>query len=186
MKKFLLTLFAIMASACFMLKADPVTWSYQLVDDGTDHPSIKMTATIAPGYHLYDFTHQGMENKLAISITGQGVQTVGAPKAARAPIAEIDEDGANARFYTGSITFTQKLKPTADKYKVTVKITGQACNDNSCSNYNSAKIFDGHAPKAAVAEESKEQPEEQLKEEVEAPAAAEEAAEAAPAEEAKV
>ncbi len=175
MKKFLLTLFAIMASACFMLKADPVTWSYQLVDDGTDHPSIKMTATIAPGYHLYDFTHQGMENKLAISITGQGVQTVGAPKAARAPIAEIDEDGANARFYTGSITFTQKLKPTADKYKVTVKITGQACNDNSCSNYNSAKIFDGHAPKAAVAEESKEQPEEQPKEEVEAPAAADSA-----------
>lgn len=171
MKKFLLTLFAIMASAFFMLKADPVTWSYQLVDDGTDHPSIKMTATIAPGYHLYDFTHQGMENKLAISITGQGVQTVGAPKAARAPIAEIDEDGANARFYTGSITFTQKLKPTADKYKVTVKITGQACNDNSCSNYNSAKIFDGHAPKAAVAEESKEQPEEQPNEEEAAPVA---------------
>lgn len=44
-----------------MQAANPVTWSYQLVDDGTDHPSVKMTATIAPGYHLYDFTHEGME-----------------------------------------------------------------------------------------------------------------------------
>lgn len=75
--------------------------------------------------------------------------------AARKPIAEIDEDGANARFYTGSITFTQKLKPTAEKYKVTVKITGQACNDNSCSNYNSAKILDGKAPATAAQEDPK-------------------------------
>lgn len=171
MKKILLTLFAILASALISLKADPVTWSYQLVDDGTDHPSVKMTATIAPGYHLYDFTHQGMENKLAITVTGQGVQTVGSPKASRAPIAEVDEDGANARFYTGSITFVQKLKPTAENYKVTVKITGQACNDNSCSNYNSAKILDGHAPKGAAAEEAKAAPEEEAKAEEAAPAA---------------
>ena len=151
-----------------LVKADPVTWSYKLVDDGTDHPSLQMTATIAAGYHLYDFTHQGMENKLAISVSGDGVQTVGSPKAGRAPIAEIDEDGANARFYTGSITFTQKLKPTAEKYKVTVKITGQACNDNSCTNYNSAKILEGHAPKAAAKEEPKEEVKEEVNEEAEA------------------
>lgn len=157
MKKLLFTLIAFFAGAFMLLKADPVTWSYKLVGDGTDHPSLQMTATIAAGYHLYDFTHQGMENKLAITVNGTGVQTVGSPKAARAPIAEIDEDGANARFYTGSITFTQKLKPTADKYKVTVKITGQACNDNSCSNYNSAKILEGTAPKSAAKEDKAEE-----------------------------
>jgi len=156
MKKILLTLIAVMASVFSLVKADPVTWSYKLVNDGTDHPSLQMTATIAPGYHLYDFTHQGMENKLAITVTGEGVQTVGAPKGARAPIAEVDEDGANARYFTGSITFTQKLKPTAEKYKVIVKITGQACNDNSCSNYNSAKILEGKAPASAAKADSKD------------------------------
>lgn len=159
MKKILFALIALFATMQ-LAQADPVTWQYKLVDDGTDHPSIQMTATIAGGYHLYDFTHQGMENKLVISVKGEGVETVGSPTAARKPIAEIDEDGMNARFYTGSITFTQKLKPTAEKYKVTVKITGQACNDSQCNNFNSAKIFDGKAPKTAAATDLKaeEQP----------------------------
>lgn len=146
MKKFLFSLITLLCSLPLMLQGAPVEWSYKLVDSGTDHPSLQITATIESGYHLYDFAHKGMENPLHITVSGDGVQAVGAPKAARAPKAEIDEDGADARYYTGSITFTQALKPTAANYKVTVKVTGQACNESSCSNINTGKVLEGTAP----------------------------------------
>lgn len=129
----------------FALKADPVTWTYKLIDEGTDHPALQMTATIAPGYHLYNFDHKGMENPLNISVRPDGATLVGTPKANKAATAEVDEDGMQARFFSGSVTFTQKLKPTKENFSVTVKITGQACDDNSCSNINVAKKLTGKA-----------------------------------------
>lgn len=129
----------------FALQADPVTWSYKLTGENTDHPAVTMTATIAPGYHLYNFDHGGMENPLKITVTPTGATLVGTPTPSKQPTREKDEDGMNAVFYTGSVTFTQKLKPTAPDFKVTVKITGQACNDNSCSNINKAEILSGKA-----------------------------------------
>lgn len=155
MKKILFSLITLLCSFPLLLNGAPVEWSYKILNPGTDHPSLQITASIESGYHLYDFTHKGMENPLHITVSGEGVQTVGAPKAARAPKAEIDEDGADARYYTGSITFTQALKPTAPNYKVNVKITGQACNESSCSNINVGKILEGTAP-APKADEKKD------------------------------
>ena len=77
----------------FALHANPVTWSYKIVDDGTDHPSVQMTATIAPGYHLYNFDHKGMENPLSISIRPDGATLVGSPVPNKKATAEVDEDG---------------------------------------------------------------------------------------------
>lgn len=138
----------------FALHANPVTWSYKIVDDGTDHPSVQMTATIAPGYHLYNFDHKGMENPLSISIRPDGATLVGSPVSNKKATAEVDEDGMQARFFSNSVTFTQKLKPTKPNFSVTIKITGQACDDNSCSNINVAKKLTGKG-KADTKDEAK-------------------------------
>ena len=138
----------------FALHANPVTWSYKIVDDGTDHPSVQMTATIAPGYHLYNFDHKGMENPLSISIRPDGATLVGSPVPNKKATAEVDEDGMQARFFSNSVTFTQKLKPTKPNFSVTIKITGQACDDNSCSNINVAKKLTGKG-KADTKDEAK-------------------------------
>lgn len=147
-------LFLALLLGVFALKADPVTWSYKIIDEGTDHPALQMTATIAPGYHLYNVDHGGMENPLKFSITPKGATLVGQPTPNKPATTETDEDGMPARFFTGSVTFTQKLKPTKENFEVTVKLTGQACNESSCSNYNVAKKLTGKA-KLANADESK-------------------------------
>ncbi len=144
MKKTYALLLALLIGV-FALKADPVTWSYKVIDQNTDHPALQITASVAPGYHLYNFDHKGMENPLKISVLPKGATLVGSPTPSKAPISEIDEDGMQARFFTGSVTFTQKLKPTAEKFSLTLKITGQACNDSGCHNFNVAKKLDGTA-----------------------------------------
>lgn len=138
-------LFLAMLIGVFALKADPVTWSYKIINDGTDHPALQMTATIAPGYHLYNVDHGGMENPLKFSINAKGATLVGQPVPNKKATAETDEDGMPARYFSGSVTFTQKLKPTKEDFEVTVKLTGQACNESSCSNYNVAKKLSGKA-----------------------------------------
>ncbi len=161
MKKTLALLVSFVMFAVLGVKgADPVTWSYKLIDENTDHPAVQMTATVAAGYHLYDFTHGGMENPLNISVKADGATLVGKPAANKKFTAETDEDGMPARYYTGSVTFTQKLKATKPEFKLTIKITGQACDDNSCSNINVAKIMSGKASVAGdVKEEETETPE---------------------------
>lgn len=154
MKKTYALLLALLIGV-FALKADPVTWSYKVIDQNTDHPALQITASVAPGYHLYNFDHKGMENPLKISVLPKGATLVGSPTPSKAPISEIDEDGMQARFFTGSVTFTQKLKPTAEKFSLTLKITGQACNDSGCHNFNVAKKLDGTA-KVGADDKSKE------------------------------
>ncbi len=101
-----------------------------------------------------------MENPLNISVKADGATLVGKPAANKKFTAETDEDGMPARYYTGSVTFTQKLKATKPEFKLTIKITGQACDDNSCSNINVAKIMSGKASAAGdVKEEETETPE---------------------------
>ena len=95
-----------------------------------------------------------MENPLSISIRPDGATLVGSPVPNKKATAEVDEDGMQARFFSNSVTFTQKLKPTKPNFSVTIKITGQACDDNSCSNINVAKKLTGKG-KADTKDEAK-------------------------------
>ncbi|MCM1005854.1 MAG: thioredoxin family protein [Prevotella sp.] len=145
MKKTYFLLLAMLIGVFALKAATPPTWSYKIIDEDTDHPAIQMTATIAPGHHLYNFDHKGLENPIAFSIRPTGATLIGSPTPDRAPVAEVDEDGMQARFFTGSVTYTQKFKPTKDIYSFTIKITGQACDDSSCANFNAAKKLTGKA-----------------------------------------
>lgn len=49
MKKTLALLVSFVMFAVLGVKgADPVTWSYKLIDENTDHPAVQMTATVPP------------------------------------------------------------------------------------------------------------------------------------------
>ena len=52
MKRLLFSLSLLMICIC-AAAADAVNWTVALVDDNTDHPSVKITAKVNPGYHLY-------------------------------------------------------------------------------------------------------------------------------------
>ncbi|MDE6718190.1 MAG: thioredoxin family protein, partial [Muribaculaceae bacterium] len=49
-------------------------------------------------------------------------------------------------FWTGSVTFVQKLKPTAPNFSANVEISGQICNDGSCVQVFGSHKFQGKAP----------------------------------------
>ena len=151
----------------FALKADPVTWSYKLIDENTDHPALQITANVAPGYHLYNVDHKGMENPIKFSIVPKGATLVGTPTPNKPSIHETDEDGMAASFFTGTVTFTQKLKPTKPDFDLTIKITGQACNDSGCHNFNKGHVMKGKAKIAG--NEKTEEPKEEEKAKVEEP-----------------
>jgi len=65
---------------------------------------------------------------------------------------EVDQ-----HFYTGTVTFTQKLKPTDKNFSVDVEIKGQACNDSGCVQIFGSHSFKGTSPVAAAKEETAEE-----------------------------
>ena len=86
----------------------------------------------------------------------KGCKTVGQPVANKKYTTEFDDIfEVNQHFYDGSVTFTQKLQPTAKDYSVNVEIQGQACNDTGCVQVGTAKMVKGTFA-GAKAEESKD------------------------------
>lgn len=146
MKKYFLTL-CLLVVAATAAAADAVTWSFRLVGDNTDSPALEISAQIAPGYHLFSTdTPPGGSSPLEFHFDATGCSLDGAPTPDKAytkqynDIFEIDE-----HFYTGSVTFTQKLKPTAKDFTVNVEIKGQSCNDTGCIPLFASHTFKGKA-----------------------------------------
>ncbi len=129
-----------------------VNWSYKLLDDGTDHPSVTITAEIAPGFHLYAVDNpEGGAGPLVFNFDTKGCELVGTVTADKKykveynDIFEVDE-----HYYDGKVTFTQKIKPTAEKYSVNIDVKGQACNDTGCFQVFGSKLFTGTVPAALL------------------------------------
>ena len=156
MKRLFLSLSMILVAVC-ALAADAVNWTITLVDDKTDHPSVKISAKINPGYHLYAVDNPaGGSMPLQFYFDVKGCKTVGQPVANKKYTTEFDDIfEVNQHFYDGSVTFTQKLQPTAKDYSVNVEIQGQACNDTGCVQVGTAKMVKGTFA-GAKAEESKD------------------------------
>lgn len=156
MKKSLITLLFILHCLAFNVSAiDPVQWDFKLTGDGTDSPSVVATATIAPGFHLFSIDNpSGGSSPLEFFFDTKGCQTVGDPVADKAYKNEYDEIfQVNQHFYTGKVSFTQKLKPTAADYSVAVEVKGQACDDTGCFQIFGSKSLSGKAPVAASGQE---------------------------------
>ncbi len=132
--------------------AASVQWSYKLVGDGTASPSVEITAAVPAGYHLYAQDNPaGGGSPLKIYVEGTGVKAYGKPTANRAytkaynDIFETDE-----HFYTGTVKFVQRLKPTAREYSVRIEVDGQICSDSECVRTGGSHTLKGKAPETAL------------------------------------
>lgn len=141
----LLVLSLLVAFSC---AAQQVTWSYKIVGDNTPTPSIQITAAVEPGFHLYaPDTPDGGGQPLEFHFDVKGCTLDGTPKASKAytkeynDVFEVDE-----YFYTGTVTFTQKLKAAADKWEVNAEVKGQACDEQGCFRVQGTHTFKGTAP----------------------------------------
>ena len=151
MKKYFLTL-TLLVFAMAAFAADAVSWSYRLVGDNTASPAIEATATVTPGYHLYSQDNPaGGSNPLVFYFDLKGCTLDGKTVANKAYTKEFDDTfEVDQHFYTGTVTFTQKLKPTDKNFSVDVEIKGQACNDSGCVQIFGSHSFKGTSPVAAA------------------------------------
>lgn len=154
--------------------AEQVTWSYKILGDDTPTPSIQITAAVEPGFHLYaPNTPDGGGQPLEFHFDVKGCTLDGAPKVNKAytkeynDVFEVDE-----YFYTGTVTFTQKLKAAADKWEVKAEVKGQVCDEQGCFRVLGSHAFKGTAPVTEAvkkeAEALKEAEKEKIDSEVEA------------------
>ncbi|MDE6296708.1 MAG: thiol:disulfide interchange protein, partial [Muribaculaceae bacterium] len=93
-------------------------------------------------------------NPLVMNFDLNGCTLVGKPKANKSYSKEYNDIfGVEEHYWTGTVIFTQKLKPTAPTYSAKVEITGQVCNDGSCFQVFGSHKFDGKAPVNASSKE---------------------------------
>ena len=162
MKRTLSLLLAWAVCSIAALAQSPVKWAVKVVDDNTDHPSIVVTATITGDYHMYAQDNPaGGGNPLVFKLYDlKGVKPVGGFKANKKYKSEFDDIfGVDEHYYgAGTVTFTQKLQPTAKTWSATVDIKGQACNESGCvqlANESPVKgKFDAFGGKEEAAQET--------------------------------
>lgn len=157
MKRLFFTL-SLLVVCIAAMAADAVNWTVALVDDNTDHPSVKITAKVNPGYHLYAVDNPaGGSMPLKFYFDVKGCKAVGQPAANKKYSKEFDDVfEVEQHFYDGTVVFTQKLKPTDKNFSVNVEIQGQACNDTGCVQVGTAKLLKGSFAGAEPSKEEKE------------------------------
>ena len=150
MKK-ILNLLTILVLTALPAMSEHVSWSYKIVGDNTASPSLVITASIDPGFHLYaPNSPDGGGQPMQFHFETKGCALSGAPTASKAytkeynDVFEVDE-----YFYTGTVSFTQKLKPADKNWEVRAEVQGQVCDDSGCFRVNGSHQFKGTAPLTA-------------------------------------
>lgn len=163
--------FVLALSACVLhaVGADNVTWSYRIAGDNTESPALEITAVIAPGFHLYSQDNpDGGGVPLSFRFEFEGCAANGAVKANK-PYTKAYDDVlmVDEHYYTGTVKFTQKIKPAAEKWSAKVEIGGQYCNDSGCFRVNELHTWKGSSPLSAAMKEEASKLEEEKKAEKE-------------------
>lgn len=138
-KKFVYLLgLLVMAVAVQAQILTPVKWKIQLEDSEFAEKTVTFTATADRGWHIYDM-NLPKGGPISTSITYEklkGVELLGKPVSSVAPSVVRDEQaypGLELRWYSGTVTFTQKIKVTDPKaFKMVGEVEYMACNDESC------------------------------------------------------
>lgn len=169
MKRILPLIAVLISSFTYAIGANYVTWSYKIVGDNTPNPSLEMTAQIAPGYHLYSQdTPDGGGQPLEFRFDLKGCTRSGKVTANKSySKAYNDVFMVDEYFYSGTVTFTQKLKPSAEKWSAKVEIGGQYCNDNGCYQVDEIHSFSGISPMTKEVKDEAVKLEKEAKEEKE-------------------
>lgn len=147
MKKYFIPLFFLLIYSS-VLAIEPIKWSYKIVGDNTDSPSLEIRAEIEKGYHMFSMDNpEGGSNPLEFFFDVKGCKLDSNPVANKPYISEFDDIfEVDQHFYEGDVTFTQKIIPTSEKYSIDLEIKGQACNDSGCVQIFGSHSFNGSAP----------------------------------------
>lgn len=135
MRRIVFVLMTVILGTLSGLAQEPVEWKVSVTDEDTEHPLISVEASIAPGYHLYTQNNPpGCFNPLEFSFPEiKGVEPVGNFQANEQYSVEYDDIfGVQQYYYTGTVTFTQRLRTVSPNWRLILLIRGQASDENRC------------------------------------------------------
>ena len=132
----LLMTLSLVAMAMTAQMLQPVKWSTAMKMTGDKDGVVTMTATMGNGWHLY--THdmaQGGPVPLSVNWTVlDGVKLVGGLTADRAAHEEMDDIfDMKVKWWTGTVTLSQKFTATKPDFKLDGHIRYMSCNDETCT-----------------------------------------------------
>ena len=142
-----IVLFLSAITTMMVYASEPIKWNFKITGDGTESPQLVMTATIPGGYHLFATDNpEGGSNPLEFHFDAKGCKLAGKPVANKKYIKQYSDIFlVDEHYYTGTVSFTQKIKPTSEKFSVGVEIKGQTCNDGGCFPVFASHTFSGKA-----------------------------------------
>lgn len=122
--------------------ADPVHFTSQLKELGSDEAEIIFSAKIDAGWHVYSTDLKGGPIPATFNkVMMEGVETVGKLKPRGNEQKTFDKlFGMDVRYFEHTATFVQKVKFTKEKYVIDCYLEYGACNDEMCMPPSSAEF----------------------------------------------
>ncbi len=115
---------------------EPITWKVSVEGNSTSSATIRLSANIEEGWHLYSLNMpEDGPNSTVIDFTlPEGVTLDGALTPSKKPIEKYDDMfSLNLSWWEGSVSFTQKVKISDEKtHAVSISVSFQGCNDQTC------------------------------------------------------
>ncbi len=154
----LLSFFTVLSMQAELLQAVSWTSNHKLTSD--NEGIMEFTATIEPGFHMYDMNAEGGPTPLSFTWEKlDGVELIGTPTPSEASLVQFDPVfNVNIGWWEGSVTLTQKFVAKKSEYSITGHLRFAACSDETCTpptveNFNfsgKAKVADAANDAAAV------------------------------------
>ena len=122
--------------------ADPIHFTSQLKELGSDEAEIIFSAKIDAGWHVYSTDLKGGPIPATFNkVMMEGVETVGKLKPRGNEQKTFDKlFGMDVRYFEHTATFVQKVKFTKEKYVIDCYLEYGACNDEMCMPPSSAEF----------------------------------------------
>ena len=110
----------------------PLQWSKELIQESDSIYSLRITALIEDGWHLYSqFTPEGgsLATELEFKEAGVAYELLGKTEESETETAYSDVFEVEERFFKKRAVFTQKIKPLQEVYSVEVMVYYQVCKE---------------------------------------------------------
>lgn len=115
---------------------DPISWKATVEGNSTATATIRLTAQIEEGWHLYSLNlpEDGPNSTVIDFDLPEGVTLDGPLTPSRKPVEKYDDMfSLNLSWWEGSVTFSQKVRISDEKtHTVGIQVSFQGCNDQTC------------------------------------------------------
>lgn len=114
----------------------PVTWSHKVVNHEDGTYTVSATATIESHWHVYSKDLPKDDGPVATEfniLTKEGIELVGGVNEEGELETEHDPNfDMVLNYYSNTVTFSQRIKPTADMTSVKAEVYFMTCNAETC------------------------------------------------------